>query len=114
MISAFDTDAIALGAALRLRYVTTRSFVAAAEVEFGSIWAGASLPVELRLFDRFHWFVAPRLGTWGLDPIFGVSTGFGVRVHDGLHLRAEWQRTYQDFAYYNLRDHFGSGVAVQF
>jgi hypothetical protein len=114
MIAAFDTEAIALGSALRLRYLTTPSFVAASEVEFGSAWAGVSLPVELRLLGRIHLYCAPRLGSWGLDPIFGVATGLGVRIHEGVHLRLEWQRSYQEFAYYNRRDHFGSGVAYQF
>jgi hypothetical protein len=114
MIAAFDTEAVALGSALRFRYLTTPRFVTAFELEFGSAWTGVSLPVELRLFDRMHLYCAPRLASWGLDPIFGVATGLGVRLHDGLHLRAEWQRSYQDFAHYNRREHFGSGVAYQF
>jgi hypothetical protein len=68
----------------------------------------------LRLIDQSHVYTAPRLFNWSRDLSFGIPVGVSVRVYDGFILRAEWQRSWQDFKYYNHRDHYGGALAVQF
>lgn len=114
LLAAFDAEALALGGALRLRYLRTDRFSAAGEVELGYLWAAVSAPLALRLFDQTYLYASPRLGSWGLDPIFGVPIGLSVRLYDGLVLRGEWQRSWQGLEYFNRRDHLSAGVVYQF
>lgn len=110
---AFDEEAAAGGAAVRMTYLRAERFAGAFEVEGGFAWFGMSLPIAVRLFDQTHLYGAPRLGTWGDDAIFGATGGLSVRVVDGFLLRGEWQRSWQDFKYYDRRDHYGVAVAYQ-
>ena len=113
-IVAFDDEALALGGAYRLYYLKHDRFSGAAEAELGGAWAAFSLPIAFRLIDQTHLYASPRIGTWGLDPIFGIPVGVSARIYRGFILRVEWQRSWQDFAYYNRRDHFGAAGAYQF
>ena len=72
---AFDDEALALGGAVSLRYARSDRFAGGGELEVGYAWAALSAPLSLRLFDQTHVYVAPRLGTWGVEPIFGVPGG---------------------------------------
>lgn len=113
-IAAFDDDAVAAGGAARFTPLKRDRVVAGLEQELGYAWFAVSTPVAVRLVDQTWLYTAPRLGTWGVDLSFGVPVGLSVRVYDGLMLRAEWQRSWQDFKYYNERDHYGLAVAHQF
>jgi hypothetical protein len=113
-ISAFDTDALALGGALRVYALRADRFAGGGEVELGYAWAALSLPVAVRIVDQTWLYTAPRLGNWSFDAFFGIPVGASVRIYDGLMLRAEWQRSWQDFKYYNRRDHYGAAMAYQF
>ena len=59
-------------------------------------------------------YAAPRLFNWSRDLAFGIPVGASFRLYDGFILRAEWQRSWQDFKYYNRRDHYGAALALQF
>jgi hypothetical protein len=113
-ITAFDDDAIAAGGAFRLNAIRADRFAGGFEAEAGYAWMGASLPMAVRLFDQSWLYVTPRLGTWGIEPIYGTIVGGSFRIYDGFILRAEWQRSWQDFKYYNRRDTFGAAAAYQF
>ena len=113
-IMAFDADALALGGAYRVYYVDHDRFAGAVEGELGVAWAAFSLPLALRLVDQTHVYASPRIGTWGLEPIFGIPVGVSVRVYRGLMIRGEWQRSWQNLMYYNRRDHWGIAGAYQF
>jgi hypothetical protein len=113
-IVAFDEQALAIGGSYRLRYLKTDRIAAGGELELGWAWAAISAPFALRVVDQSFVYVAPRLGTWGEDAIFGVPVGVSVRIYRGLMLRGEWQRSWQSFKYYNRRDAFGAAVAYQF
>jgi len=112
-IVAFDSDAIAAGGALRLNAVRTDRFVIGGEGELGYAWGAVSMPLALRVVDQTWVYAAPRFFTWGIDVSYGTPVGVSVRVIDGFCLRAEWQRSWQDFKYYNRRDHYGLAVAAQ-
>ncbi len=114
ILGAFDDEALSLGVSLRLRFSRTHTFVAAVDGELGYLFAGLSLPFSVRVVDEIWLYAGPRLGNWGLDPLFGAPVGASVRVYEGFHLRGEWQRSYQDFKIYNRRDHFGFAAAYQF
>lgn len=113
-IGAFDTDAIGAGGAIRVYALRADRLAAGAEVELGYAWAALSIPAAIRIVDRSFLYTAPRLGTWSFDACFFIPVGASVRVYDGFFVRAEWQRSWQDFKYYNRRDHFGAAVAYQF
>lgn len=113
-IAAFDDDAAAAGGAARFTPLKLDRVVAGLEQELGYAWFAVSTPVAVRVVDQTWIYTAPRLSTWGVDLAFGVPVGLSVRVYDGLMLRAEWQRSWQDFKYYNKRDHYGLAVAHQF
>ncbi|MBK7585202.1 MAG: hypothetical protein IPI67_34070 [Myxococcales bacterium] len=113
-IYAFDDDAVAAGGALRFTPLRFDRLAAGVEQELGYAWFGLSTPMALRLVDETWLYTAPRLGTWGFDLAFFIPVGLSVRVVDGLMLRAEWQRSWQDFKYYNRRDHYGLAIAHQF
>ncbi len=113
-ITAFDSDAAGVGGAFRVNAIRSDRFATGIEAELGYIWVGASIPASLRIVDQSYLYTAPRLFNWGLEPAFGIPVGASVRVVDGFILRAEWQRSWQDFKYYNRRDHFGAAAAYQF
>jgi hypothetical protein len=113
-IGAFDTDALGVGGAMRVYALRADRVALGAEVELGYAWAALSLPAALRLFDQTFVYTAPRIGNWSFDACFFIPVGASVRVYDGLFVRAEWQRSWQDFQYYNRRDHFGAALAYQF
>lgn len=113
-ITAFDSDALAVGGALRVNAIYTDRFSGGFEGEIGYLWGGFSVPMAVRLFDQTHVYTAPHLFNWGIDLAFGIPVGLSVRVYDGFVLRAEWQRSWQDFKYYNRREHLGVAAAYQF
>lgn len=113
-ITAFDSDALAVGGALRVNAIYTERFSGGFEGEIGYLWGGFSIPVAVRLFDQTHVYTAPHLFNWGIDPAFGIPVGVSVRLYGGFVLRAEWQRSWQDFKYYNRREHLGIAAAYQF
>ena len=113
-LTAFDDDALGVGGALRVDALRADRLALGVETEVGFAWGGVSMPVAARVFDQTWIYSGPRLGTWGLDPIFGVPVGVSARVVDGLILRAEWQRSWQSFEYYNRRDHLGAAIAYQY
>ncbi|HMR06807.1 MAG TPA: hypothetical protein PKA88_13550 [Polyangiaceae bacterium] len=113
-IAPFDDDAAGFGGALRFNAIDVGPFNAGVEGELGYLWLGLSTPLSLRIIDQSHVYTAPRLFNWSRDLSFGIPVGVSVRVYDGFILRAEWQRSWQDFKYYNRRDHYGGALAVQF
>lgn len=113
-ITVFDTNAAALGGAARVNVVRTADFVGGVEGEVGYAWLGASLPLAVRLFDQTWLYAAPRIGNWGIDPVFGLIGGVSARVSGGFILRVETQTSWQDFKYYNRRQHLGLAAAYQF
>lgn len=113
-IAPFDDDAAGFGGALRVNALRTDRLAIGNEVELGYAWFGLSLPVAVRLFDQSHVYTAPRLFNWSRDLAFGIPVGASFRLYDGFILRAEWQRSWQDFKYYNRRDHYGAALALQF
>jgi hypothetical protein len=113
-ITAFDTDALAAGAALRLNALSEDRVAGGIEGELGYAWAAVSRPFALRVFDQSFVYTAPRLGTWSTGPIFGMPLGVSLRVYEGFMIRAEAQISWQDFKYYNRRAHLAAGVAYQF
>lgn len=114
LITAFDDDAAALGGAARFTPLRLDRLALGVEQEVGYAWLGLSMPLALRVVDETWIYTAPRFSTWGVDLSFGIPVGASVRVVDGLMLRAEWQRSWQDFKYYNRRDHYGLAIAHQF
>ncbi|MEZ4222796.1 MAG: hypothetical protein R3B13_17780 [Polyangiaceae bacterium] len=113
-ITPFDDDAIGVGGAMRINALRTDRVFAGVEGEVGYLWFGLSLPLAVRVVDQSHLYATPRLFNWGRDLAFGVPLGLSLRVYEGYVLRAEWQRSWQDFKYYNRRDHYGAALAVQF
>jgi hypothetical protein len=113
-IGAFDSDALAVGGALRVNVLREPRIAFGIEGELGYAWAALSLPVAVRLFDESWLYSAPRLGTWSTDPIFSVPLGLSLRIYDGFSLRAEAQLSWQDFQYYNRRAHFAGAAVYQF
>lgn len=114
LLTAFDDDAAALGGAARFTPLRYDRFAAGLEQEVGYAWFALATPMAVRVVDQTWLYTAPRFGTWGTYLYFGIPVGLSVRVYDGLMLRAEWQRSWQDFKYYNRRDHYGLAIAHQF
>ena len=113
-ITAFDTDAIAAGGALRYNALFHDRVKGGIEAELGYAWAAVSLPIALRVFDQSFVYTAPRLGTWSDDPSFGIPLGVSLRIYEGLFVRGEAQVSWQDFKYYNRRAHLAAAAAYQF
>jgi hypothetical protein len=113
-ISAFDSDALGIGGALRVNAIRSDRFHGGIEGEAGYLWLALSLPVALRVLDQSYLYAGPRLFNWSVELAFGIPVGSSVRVYDGLIVRAEWQRSWQNFKYYNRRDHLGAAAAFQF
>ena len=113
-ITVFDTGAAGVGGAARVNYLRKQNFVAGVEGEAGFAWVGASLPLSLRLFDQTWLYGGPRIANWGIDPVIGATGGVSTRITGGFILRAETQLSWQDFKYYNFREHFGLAAAYQF
>lgn len=113
-ITVFDTGAAGAGGAVRINYLRRRNIVAGVEAEAGFAWLGASLPVAYRLFDQTWLYGGPRIANWGIDPVIGFTGGLSARIKGGFILRAESQVSWQNFKYYNFRQHYGLAVAYQF
>lgn len=113
-ISAFDSDALGIGGGLRVNAIRSDRFHGGVEGELGYLWFSLSLPVAIRIVDQSYLYASPRLFNWSVEPAFGIPVGGSVRVYDGFILRAEWQRSWQNFKYYNRRDHLGVAAAYQF
>jgi hypothetical protein len=111
LVSAFDRNALAIGAALRVNALRYDRFAGGLELQLGHAWGALVLPVAVRLHDQTWVYTSPRFGTIGRDPSFGVPVGLSVRVWSGLALRGELQSSWQDFRYYNRRLHSALGVA---
>ena len=113
VVSAFDTNALALGAAIRFNVLRFDRFAAGTELQVGYAWAALVFPLATRLFDQTWIYASPRFGTIGRDLSFGAPVGLSVRLWDGLSARGEVQTSWQDFKYYNRRIHSALGVAYQ-
>jgi hypothetical protein len=109
----FDRSALLLGGALRYDAVRTRPFVAAVETELGLSWAAFSLPLGVRVADRFVAYCSPRIGNWGASLTGFIPCGLSADVYQGLVLRAEAQLSWARFEYYERRLHLGLGIAQQ-
>jgi hypothetical protein len=84
------------------------------EAQAGWGWGALVLPVAVRLFDQTWLYASPRFGTINRYLSYGTPIGLSVRVWDGLMVRGEWQISWEDFKYYNRRQHFAAGIAYQF
>ena len=113
-IGAFDTSAFALGGAMRLNVLRWDRVAAGVEVEAGFAWAGASLPLALRLFDETWLYTAPRVGTRSYDWALELPVGLSVRVYGGWMVRAEYRVSWVDLDPYSRRHHAALGIACQF
>ena len=113
IISAFDTNALAVGAAVRVNALKYDRFAGGVELQLGHAWGALVLPVAARLFDQTWVYASPRFGTLGRDLAFGAPVGVSVRVWNGLAVRGEVQTSWKDFKYYNRRIHSALGVAWQ-
>lgn len=113
-ITAFDDSALGVGGAARFYVVRAHRFAAAAEAEAGYGWLGASIPLGVRPLEPVWIYAAPRVGNWGVDPLFGVLGGVDVDLQDGLHVRGELQTHWQNLQYYNQRTVYGLALAYQF
>jgi hypothetical protein len=113
VVSAFDTKALALGAALRFNVFRFDRFAAGAELQVGYAWAALVFPVATRLVDQTWIYASPRFGTIGRDLSFGAPVGLSVRVWNGLSTRGEVQASWQDLKSYNRRVHSAFGIAWQ-
>ena len=113
-IGAFDTNAVAIGGAVRFDYLRANRVVAGAEVEGGVAWAGTSMPAALRLFDETWLYTAPRLGTRSVGWALELPAGISVRVYDGWMVRAEYRISWVELDPYSRRHHGGLALAYQF
>ena len=112
-VSAFDTNALAVGGAIRINPFRYDRFAGGVELQAGYAWGALVLPAAVRLFDQTWLYASPRFGTLGRSPSFSAPVGLSVRVWNGLALRAEVQTSWEDFKYYNRRVHTALGVAWQ-
>jgi hypothetical protein len=112
-VSAFDSNALAFGGALRWRYVRTDRVAGGLEGELGYAWAALSVPLALRAVEETWLYTSPRVGTWGTDLIGGLPAGVSVHIIDGFMLRGEVQVSWQDFQRFNRRTHGGIAAAYQ-
>lgn len=113
-IGAFDTNALAIGGALRVDLLRADRFAGGAEIEGGYAWAGASVPCALRLFDETWLYTAPRVGTRSYNWAIELPAGLNVRVYEGWMLRAEYRISWVELDPYSRRSHAALGVAYQF
>lgn len=112
-IVAFDTSAVAAGAAARWNAVRARSFAAGLEGELGFAWAGVSAGAALRPFGE-HWlYTAPRFGTLGSRWAVSVPLGVDIAVAGGFRLRGEAQLSWAELRHYNRRAHYAAGVVYR-
>ena len=112
-ISAFDHSAVALGGAAKALLVHTDRFAGATEVELGYGWGALGIPLAARLVGQTWLYSTPRVGTFGIDPIFGIPVGVSAHVHEGAFLRLEYQTSWSNLKAYNQRNHYGAALAVQ-
>jgi hypothetical protein len=113
-IGAFDTEAFALGGALRLNLLRANRAAAGIEVEAGYAWAALSLPFAVRAFDETWLYTAPRAGNFGTDLLLSAPLGMSARLVGGFMVRGEAQVSWQDLKRYNRRTHLGGAAAYQF
>jgi hypothetical protein len=112
-IGVFDGTTASAGGATRFYLARVPWYALGAEVEAGYGWAGASLPIAYRLFDWVWIYTEPRIRNWGKEPIVAVLGGLDFHVLDGLILRTEAQASWQDYKFFNRRNHLGLAVAHQ-
>ncbi|MGZ3419485.1 MAG: hypothetical protein ACXWUG_12005 [Polyangiales bacterium] len=102
------------GGAVRLNWVRHDRIGFATELQAGWGWGALVLPIAVRLFDQTWIYASPRLGTINRYLSYGTPLGISVRVWDGLMIRLETQTSWEDFKYYNRRQHYAAGIAYQF
>jgi hypothetical protein len=117
-MAAFDreahiTKAFAAGGAARIHTLRTDRLASGVEGELGYAWAALNFPFALRALDETWIYTAPRFGTFGSEPTFGLPLGISARMLGGFMVRAEAQASWADLKYYNRRTHLGLGVAYQ-
>jgi hypothetical protein len=102
------------GGAVRLNVFRYDRFAAGTEAQLGWGWGALVLPMAVRLFDQTWVYASPRLGTINRYLSYGTPLGISVRVWDGFMIRAETQTSWENFKYYNRRQHYAAGIAYQF
>lgn len=112
-VTAFDTEAFALGGAARLAFVQSDRVALGGEVELGWLWGALALHASLRIADEWRLYTAPRIGNWGDDWAPGIPVGLNAPLFGGLALRVEGQVNWAAFEYYNRRVLGGAGLAYQ-
>jgi len=112
-VTAFDTQAFALGGAARLAFLQQERFALGGEVELGWLWGALALHASLRIADEWRLYTAPRIGNWGDDWAPGVPVGLNAPLFSGLALRVEGQVSWAGFKYYNRRVLLAAGLAYQ-
>gem|GEM_PF-2364656 len=113
-IGAFDTNAVAVGGAVRWDFLRTDRVACGAEVEGGFAWAGTSLPYALRLFDETWLYTAPRLGTRSFNWAIELPAGLSARIYEGWMIRAEYRISWVELDPFSRRHHAGLALAYQF
>lgn len=112
-LAAFDSSAVAGGAALRVEIASGKRAALAAEVEGGVAWGAVGVPATLRLWRGSALYTAPRLGTWGSEITPFIPLGLSAPIARSIALRAEAELSWAGFRYYNRRLHWGFAIAHQ-
>ncbi|MET0591129.1 MAG: hypothetical protein ABW133_00415 [Polyangiaceae bacterium] len=112
-ISAFDTGALGIGAGATATAFRSHYFAVGVEAEGGYGWLGGSLPFALRIFEETWFYGAPRVSNFGIYPAFGTPVGVSWHVDKGAFVRFEYQASWTQLQAYQMRHHFGAGLAVQ-
>jgi hypothetical protein len=112
-ISAFDATAATGGVAATALPLRFDRFAAGFDAELGYGWAGAGIPISVRLFDQTRLYTTPRISNIGLHPAFGLPVGLSANVHGSGFVRLEYQTSWEEFLVYNQRNHFAAALAVQ-
>jgi hypothetical protein len=111
-ISAFDPRAMAFGLGARALWLRSSRLGAGCDVELGYGWGALGLPVAVRLFGQSWFYASPRVGNYGIEPIFGVPMGLSLNVQHGAFLRLEYQTSWVNLLSYQHRHHLGAALAV--
>ena len=112
-IAAFDARAAAVGLAGRALYMRGRRFGAGVDAELGYGWGALGLPFGFRLIDETWLYASPRVGNYGLQPMFGLPMGISVNLQGGAFLRMEYQTSWVNLMAFEHRSHAGASLAVQ-
>ena len=112
-VTAFDTQAFALGAAARLSFLQEDPFTLGGELELGWLWGALALHASLRIADEWRLYTAPRIGNWGDEWAPGIPVGLNAPLFSGLALRVEGQVNWAGFRYCNRRVLLAAGLAYQ-